>query len=98
MDTLLPPEVKITALVFAPAGVTVKDHPRRLTVGKDTQFLRTLRVKIGARVMLISNINVSDRLANGTMRKVLDISYNRENVDCMIVSFDDERVGVQQRD
>ena len=40
------------------------------TVG-GTAFLQTLRIKVGARVMLIDNIDVLDGLSNGTRGELI---------------------------
>ena len=41
----------------------------------DTQFRNTLDIKIGAKVMIVFNIDVLDSLVNGQMGYILDIIY-----------------------
>ena len=39
----------------------------------DTSLMQTLRVKIGARVMVVLNISISDSLVNGSLGTIIDI-------------------------
>ena len=72
------------------------------TVPDDERFTgglaTTVQVAIGARVMLIRNVDVSDGLANGTQGEVVDIKYtsNRTPV-AVLVRFDNEKVGKNTR-
>jgi len=78
--------------------VSMKDY----TVPDDEQFTgglaTTVQVAIGARVMLIRNVDVSDGLANGTQGEVVDIKFtsNRTPV-AVLVRFDNEKVGKSTR-
>lgn len=98
LNTYNTPLVKIKAVVVKPRNVHIQDHPTKGTVGKDTQFLRTFDVKIDARVMLVFNINTIDGLANGVMGIVKGILFFENGlVKCIIVQFDNEKVGRHQR-
>ena len=67
LNTLPTELVTIRASIIAPRNVHIQDHPTKGTVGRDTQFLRSLDLKILARVMLVFIINTIDGLANGVM-------------------------------
>ena len=79
------------------------DPPSRKVVIKssgtveDTAFLQTLHIKIGARVMLIHNINTADGLTNGAQGRVMDILTVRDRVRFIIIEFDNPSIGSEQR-
>ena len=60
----------------------------------DTQYVDELYLKMGARVMLIFNIDVSDLLCNGSMGTVIGIEKNQKDVViALIVKFDNPSAG-----
>ena len=64
----------------------------------DTNLYQTLNIKIGARVMLVLNVNTTDSLVNGSIGIVLDIIKNNEGkVTCIIIKFDSDKSGAEQR-
>ena len=63
-----------------------------------TSFIKHLKFKIGARVMLIHNVDLIDDLSNGMMGTVTGVKVNdRGVVTCIIVAFDNPKVGEAQR-
>ena len=44
----------------------------------NTQFLKKLKSKIGARVMIISNIDIKNSLVNSSLGVILDIRKNEK--------------------
>ena len=56
----------------------------------------TLKLAIGARVMLVANIDVSDGLVNGARGEVVHIVTNANSmVINMLVKFDNQQVGIK---
>ena len=64
---------------------------------EDTAFLQTLRIKVGARVMLIHNVNTLDGLTNGAQGTVVQILAKDNKVRFILVKFDNEDIGREQR-
>ena len=64
---------------------------------EDTPFMKDLSLKKGARVFLTFNISLTDSLINGMVGTVLDFVFNGSKVKAVIVQFDNEDVGREQR-
>ena len=80
--------------------MTKSFRPKLDKVGRigETQFVDKLYLKVGARVMLIFNIDVADLLCNGATGTVLGIEEDPTgNILAVIVEFDDHRAGVEAR-
>ena len=69
----------------------------------NTKFKKNLKLKVGAKVMLIHNVSLRDKLVNGAIGSIIDIVYNaprsddRTSVKAIIVKFDDPEVGEELR-
>ena len=64
----------------------------------DTGLCEILKIKVGARVMVVINVNTADSLVNGMIGVVLDIlTEPNGKVRCIIVKFDVEKAGAEQR-
>ena len=64
-----------------------------------TLFLDVLELKVGARVMLINNVNTIDGLVNGAQGYVQEIltSGSDKKVKYVLVKFDDPKIGDEQK-
>ena len=76
---------------------TPKIHDKRGTVGT-TAFVQTLQVKLGCRVMMIDNIDVTDCLCNGSLGTVKALLRDKSGqVQILMVKFDIEDSGREMR-
>ena len=65
----------------------------------DTGLFAVLKIKIGARVMVVLNIDTSDSLVNGSLGVIVDIITETDGkVKCIIVKFDNEKTGAMRRE
>ncbi len=66
-----------------------------------TQFQQDLRLKTGARCMLVFNVNTIDELVNGATGTVIAFErakrFVKSEQDCIIVKFDSDKCGEMQR-
>ena len=88
--------VSIVASQALPRGCYSMIDQDKGTIGS-TQFLEVLNIKIGSRVTLIINVNIIDDLVNGSYGTVVGIEKKGDKVHCIIVQFDDEKTGREQR-
>ena len=67
----------------------------------NTRFFEKLRIKIGARCVLTWNISTADGLVNGSCGTIIAFErgskLTKESKDAIVVKFDDDRVGIHQR-
>ena len=64
---------------------------------EETAFLQTLRLKVGARIMLIHNVNTLDGLTNGSQGRVMEVLSKNERVRYILIKFDSPNIGHEQR-
>ena len=93
--SLKQPEVSISAKVFMPVGR--KYHQNLNGQIDDTGFMSVLRVKKGAKVMIIKNIDTLDCLTNGAMGIIKEIISRNSEVYCLLIKFADEKIGAMRR-
>ena len=76
------------------AHINIPDRPS--ATGKLT---KELKIKIGARVMITTNIDVSDGLTNGVMGMIVNIVKDEVevNVKVILVKFDNSDVGQNEK-
>ena len=63
-----------------------------------TNFQKELKIKVGAKVMLTYNVDVSDGLINGAFGELLGIiKDSKGNISKLIVKFDQDTIGQEKR-
>ena len=92
----LPGVEKIIYCKFVPDTYT--PNVKEAGTVDDTPFVNELKLKIGARVLLKYNINVNDRLVNGSQGTIAEILEHNNLINLLLIKFDDERAGKEQRE
>lgn len=88
--------MEFNAIETLPRGYIPYIHPDGRI--DNTQFLKTLSLKVNARVVLIYNVNTPDGLVNGAMGTLIGFWKDAsERVQYVIVSFDSPSTGEIQR-
>ena len=70
---------------------------------ESTAFVKILKVKVGARVMLVWNVDILDSLVNGMTGEIIEILWHwvdkrRTSMKAVVVKFDNENVGQAARE
>ena len=103
LNTLDSPLINIKAKNSGPNGHN-KFKPEISKDGRigSTQFLDELNIKVGARCALTWNLSTIDGLVNGSSGTIVAVEVNKmsaeKRVEAIIVCFDDENAGKNQRE
>ena len=98
LNTLPDDLVETRAACDVPLGSGYKPQVNEWGLIDQTNFSMNLQLKVGARILVIFNINISDNLVNGAFGTVIDILFtNKGEVESIIVSFDSPETGIEQR-
>ena len=92
LEKLKGTEFVIKAIKYGPKG-----HESRHGTVDNTQFMNNLKIKEGARCVLIFNVDVIDGLVNGSSGTIIGLEMKEGDIFCIIVQFDDETCGKEQR-
>ena len=88
--------ISINAIDDIPHEVQLSDKQidaiRARKIGDTRNLVSILRIKIGAQVMLTSNINIEDRLV--MVGKVMGIAHEHRTVKIIYVKFNEENAGL----
>ncbi len=86
--------VTLEAVIVHPPGVYPFIDENTGTID-DTNFLKSLKLKVGARVMLVFNVSIPDSLINGAMGTVKGFCYGKDGKEIIgvFVKFDNPEIG-----
>ena len=78
-------EIEIKAELHEPKGYKAKTGKYGQVDG--TQLLMNLEIKLGARVMVVSNIDIRDSIVNGSLGTVVDVLKNKEGENLLFMIY-----------
>ena len=82
----------IEAIQYLPKGRKAIIDPGKGTIAQ-TEFQETLKIKLGARVVIIFNIDIIDGIVNGECGTIIGIEKQNGKIYCIIVQFDSKSIG-----
>ena len=94
------PEYILTATDKYPAAVD-QSHIKNILGGSKSKtggLPQQLKLKKGAKVMLTTNVDISDRLTNGQLGTIIGFKlYQNNKVETTYTKFDDQQVGLNAK-
>ena len=91
-------EIEITAKYDIPKGSNFEPSVNDWGIVGDSNFSDTLKLKLGARVMMIFNVCINDLLVNGALGTIVGFEFTASgDVEAIVVAFDNEEAGQMQR-
>ena len=95
IEKLNQPIVTIQAIDQVPKGVPnhVYDRILNLSQSQTNGLSFQLNIKVGARVMLTSNLDIADKLINGQIGTIIHILVKNSQVETVFVRFDNTKAG-----
>ena len=98
LDLIEEQEYQIEADVKTRTQKSLKIYTDASGAVRNTPLQKTLKLKVGARVMLTFNINTCDSLTNGTFGTIIGFEVDDKNdIVRVIVCFDNEISGQERR-
>ena len=93
------PQVAMDACDQVPKCVPedIYDKILSLNQSQTNGLIFQLLVKVCARVMLTSNVDISDRLINGQIGTIVDLEWKNNKVDTIFIKFDDAKAGQKRK-
>jgi hypothetical protein len=64
---------------------------------ENRQIMDVLKLKVGARCLLTSNLNTVDELVNGAAGTIVGLETKDDNINCIIIKFDSPSCGRHHR-
>ena len=95
LNKLPSPLVEIKAIKMYPKGRKAKI--RKAGTIENRPIMDNLKLKVGARCLLTSNLNTVDELVNGAAGTIIALETKDEGIDSIIIKFDKSSCGQQHR-
>ena len=96
LNAIESPLISVQASKEQPRGCKATIQPHGTI--DNTRFMNLLTIKMGARCCIIYNINTIDSLVNGATGTIVGLEFNtKQGLECIIVQFDNESWGEEQR-
>ena len=95
LNKLPSPLVEIKAIKMYPKGR--KPKIRKAGTIENRPIMDNLKLKVGARCLLTSNLNTVDELVNGAAGRIVALETKNEGIDSIIIKFDKPSCGKQHR-
>ena len=91
------PQIEMEAIDDYPENISwdLKSTFKQLGSDKTGGLAQTLELKKEARVMVTTNIDISDRLINGQLGSVFDFEYSGANITRIYLKLDDPTAGLK---
>ena len=91
-------EIKVVAVTWMPTKKSYTPAPQPDGTIEKTGFMKDLRLKLGAKVMMIKNIKTADSLTNGQLGVLTGVLKDKEGaVMALMVKFDKVDAGKMTR-
>ena len=98
MATLEGDEIVFEAIIISSTQKESKPSTKNTGAIVGSQLQRTLRLKIGAKVMMTTNVDTTDGLTNGTFGQVVDFERDsKDKITGILVQFQKEKSGKELR-
>ena len=95
LNKLPSPLIEIKAIKMYPKGR--KPKIRKAGTIENRPIMDNLKLKIGARCLLTSNLNTVDELVNGAAGTIVALETKNDGIDSIIIKFDKSSCGKQHR-
>ena len=89
--------LEIEAKYEIPKGLKYTPSVNNYGIVGESNLSEIVQVKLGARVMLVYNVNIPDLLVNGSLGTVIGFEFTKAgNIEAIVVEFDNSGTGLDQ--
>ena len=89
--------LEIEAKYEIPKGLKYTPSVNDWGIVGESNLSEIVQIKVGARVMLVYNVNIPDLLVNGSLGTVIGLEFTKSgNIEAIVVEFDNSNTGLDQ--